>query len=159
METSTIKVRIPAGVDTGSRLRSAGKGEAGLQGGSPGDLYIVIHIKEHEFFQRHDDHLVCNLKIPFTLATLGGNLEVPTLSGKANIKIPAGTQSGTTFRLKGRGMPRLRHGGQGDQMVTVAIDVPRKISGEQKKALEAYARACGDTPGEGGEGFFKSIFK
>ncbi len=158
-ETGNLKVRIPAGVDTGSRLRSAGKGEAGIRGGQSGDLYIVVHVKEHELFQRRNDNLHLDLKIPFTLAALGGTLEVPTLTGKGSIKIPAGTQSGTTFRLKGKGMPHLRGSGSGDQMVKVAIDVPKKLSGEQREALEEFAKVCGDETDSSSGGFFKSIFK
>jgi len=158
-ETSTLKVKIPAGVDTGSRLRSAGKGEAGIRGGQSGDLYIVVHVKEHDLFTRRNDNLHLDLKIPFTLAALGGTLEVPTLSGKGSIKIPPGTQSGTTFRLKGKGMPHLRGTGSGDQMVKVAIHVPKKLSGEQREALEEFAKACGDETDSSSGGFFKSIFK
>ncbi len=158
-ETSSLKVKIPAGVDTGSRLRSAGKGEAGIRGGHPGDLYIVVHVKEHKLFERRNDNLYLELRIPFTLATLGGTLEVPTLTGKGSIKIPPGTQIGTTFRLKGKGMPHLRGAGVGDQMVKVAIDVPRKLSSEERTALEAFAKACGDETDSSSGGFFKGIFK
>lgn len=159
-ETSTLKIKIPAGVDTGSRLRSAGKGEAGIRGGQSGDLYIVVHVKEHKLFERRNDNLYLELKIPFTLAALGGTLEVPTLTGKGSIKVPPGTQSGTTFRLKGKGMPHLRGSGTGDQMVKVAIDVPKKLKSEEREALEAFAKACGDeTDSASGGGFFKGIFK
>ncbi|MEM0965679.1 MAG: molecular chaperone DnaJ [Verrucomicrobiota bacterium] len=158
-ETSTLKVKIPAGVDSGSRLRSAGKGEAGVRGGQSGDLYIVIHVKDHELFERRNDNLYMELKIPFTLAALGGTLEVPTLTGKGSIKIPSGTQTGTTFRLKGKGMPHLRGSGTGDQMVQVSINVPKKLSGEEKEALEAFAKACGDDTDSESGGFFKGIFK
>tara|TARA_R100000027_G_scaffold254_1_gene294 strand:- start:29327 stop:30493 length:1167 start_codon:yes stop_codon:yes gene_type:complete len=158
-ETSTLKIKIPAGVDTGSRLRSSGKGEAGIRGGHSGDLYIVVHVKEHDLFERRNDNLFLNLKIPFTLAALGGTLEVPTLNGKGSIKVPTGTQSGTTFRLKGKGMPHLRGGGSGDQMVKVAIDVPKKLNSEERTALEAFAKACGDETDSSSGGFFKGIFK
>jgi molecular chaperone DnaJ len=152
-------VRIPPGVDTGSRLRSAGKGEAGIRGGQPGDLYIIVHVKDHELFERRNDNLHLDLKIPFTLAALGGTLEVPTLTGKGSIKIPPGTQSGTTFRLKGKGMPHLRGGGAGDQLIKVAIEVPKKLNSEQRSALEEFARASGDETDSSSGGFFKSIFK
>jgi len=159
-ETSTLKVRIPAGVDTGSRLRSGSKGEAGIRGGRSGDLYIIVHVKEHDMFERRNDSLYLDMKIPFTLAALGGTLEVPTLTGKGSIKVPPGTQSGTTFRLKGKGMPHLRGSGTGDQMVKVAIDVPKKLKAEEREALEAFAKACGDdTDSSSGGGFFKGIFK
>jgi molecular chaperone DnaJ len=158
-ESSTLTVKIPPGVTTGSRLRSSGKGEAGIRGGQPGDLYIVVHVQEHDQFTRQKDNLHLELKIPFTLAALGGELEVPTLTGKGTLKVPAGTQSGTTFRLKGKGMPRLRGSGHGDQMVKVAIDVPRKLNSEQKEALVAYAKACGEDHESPAGGLFKGIFK
>ena len=143
-KTTKINVRIPPGVDTGSRLRSAGNGEAGLAGGQPGDLYIVISVKEHELFERHGDDLFCEIPIKFTLATLGGTIEVPTLSGKASLKIPPATQSGTTFRVRGKGMPQLRSGSAGDQLVRVHVEVPTSLTGEQRRALEEFARVCGD---------------
>jgi len=143
-KTSKINVRIPAGVDSGSRLRSSGNGEAGLSGGQAGDLYIVITVKDHELFERHGDDLFCEIPIKFTLASLGGTIEVPTLFGKGSLKLPAGTQSGTTFRLRGKGMPQLRGGGQGDQLVRVNVEVPTSMTAEQRKALEEFARVCGD---------------
>ena len=143
-KTTKINVRIPPGVGTGSRLRSAGNGEAGLAGGQPGDLYIVISVKEHELFERHGDDLFCEIPIKFTLATLGGTIEVPTLSGKASLKIPPATQSGTTFRVRGKGMPQLRSGSAGDQLVRVHVEVPTSLTGEQRRALEEFARVCGD---------------
>src|ERR1017187_4433731 len=112
-KTTKLNLRIPAGVDTGSRLRSAGNGEAGAAGGTAGDLYVVLTVKEHELFELQGDDLFCEIPIKFTLATLGGSIEVPTLSGKASLKIPTGTQSGTTFRLRDRGMPSLRGGRHG----------------------------------------------
>jgi molecular chaperone DnaJ len=142
-----INIRIPAGIDTGFKLRSTGNGEAGVQGGSAGDLYIVIHVKEHEIFQRRGDDLHCEVPIKFTLAALGGTIEVPTLtseSGRANLKIPAGTQNGTTFRLRGRGVPNLHSGHSGDQLIKVKIEVPKKLTAEQRDKLESFAIACGD---------------
>jgi len=142
-----INIRIPAGIDTGFKLRSTGNGEAGVQGGSAGDLYIVIHVKEHEIFQRRGDDLYCEVPIKFTLAALGGTIEVPTLtseSGRANLKIPAGTQNGTTFRLRGRGVPNLHSGHAGDQLIKVKIEVPKKLTAEQRDKLESFAVACGD---------------
>lgn len=155
IETSRLKVRIPAGVDTGSKLRSSGNGEAGPQGGGYGDLYVVIHVKEHDLFERHDDDLFCVIPIKFTLAALGGTIEVPTLTGRASLKIPAGTASGTLFRLKGRGMPSLRGHHHGDQLVRVEIDVPTKLTGEQREKLEAFALACGDAEKPVSENFFE----
>ena len=143
-KTTKLNVRIPAGVDTGSRLRSAGNGEAPAAGGAPGDLYIVLTVKEHELFERRADDLFCEIPIKFTLATLGGTIEVPTLFGKATLKIPAGTQSGTTFRLREKGVPSLRGGRQGDQLVRVHVEVPSSLSAEQRRMLEDFARVSGD---------------
>lgn len=157
-----LKVRVPAGVDHGSKLRSAGNGEAGTQGGPPGDLYIFIHVKEHKFFERHGDDLYCSVSIKFTLAALGGTIEVPTLTGKgkATLKIPEGTQSGSTFRLKGYGMPHLKSLREGDQFVQVTVEVPKKLTQEQREKLEAFAVACGDIKaGEEKAGFFQKLKK
>lgn len=152
-DTSKLKVKIPAGVDSGSRLRSAGKGEAGLQGAPSGDLYIVLHVKEHDVFERHGDDLFCEIPIKFTLATLGGTLSVPTLNGKGTLKIPSGTQSGTVFRMRGQGMPNLRSGQKGDQLIKVVIEVPRKLTAEQRKALEEFAELSGDPANPMSESF------
>ncbi|MGB0370924.1 MAG: molecular chaperone DnaJ [Opitutales bacterium] len=158
-ETSTVKVKIPAGVETGSRLRSAGKGEAGARGGSSGDLYIIIHVAEHEIFERSGDDLYTEIPIKFTVAALGGTIDVPTLFGKGNLKIPEGTQSGTTFRLRHQGMPSLRGGPKGDLLVRVTIEVPKKLSRDQRKALEEFAQACGDAANPVEEGFFEKAKK
>ncbi|MFM8619702.1 MAG: molecular chaperone DnaJ [Opitutaceae bacterium] len=154
-----LNVRIPPGVDTGSRLRSSGNGEAGLAGGQPGDLYIVLSVKEHELFERQGDDLFCEIPIKFTLAALGGSIEVPTLSGKAALKIPHGTQSGTTFRLRGRGMPSLRGGAQGDQLVRVQVEVPTVLSGEQRRLLEEFGRVSGDAAEPTSRSFFEKAKK
>ena len=159
METSTVKVRIPAGVHTGSKLRSAGKGEAGHMGGQAGDLYIIIHVREHELFERHDDDLFCEIPIKFTLAALGGAIDVPTLFGKGSLKIPSGTQSGTTFRLRGHGMPRLRGNNKGDMLVRVHVEVPTKLNGDQRAKLEEYAEACGDPANPVSESFVEKAKK
>lgn len=158
-ETTKIKVKVPPGVDTGSKLRSAGNGEAGTHGGAAGDLYIVLHVRDHEIFDRQEENLYCEIPIKFTLATLGGTIEVPTLTSKASLKIPAGTQSGTTFRLKGKGMPSLRGGYYGDQMVRVKIEVPKSLTSEQKEKLEEFALACGDADDDEPEGFFEKAKK
>ena len=155
LESSKIKMRIPPGVDTGSQLRYPSGGEAGHLGGKGGDLYVVVHVKEHNLFERHDNDLYCEIPIKFTLAALGGSIEVPTLTGKATLKIPAGTQSGTTFRLKGYGMPSLRKSHEGDQLVRIYIDVPQKLSSEQKRKLEEFAITCGDAADSAGNIFEK----
>jgi molecular chaperone DnaJ len=158
-KTTKLNVKIPPGVDTGSRLRSAGNGEAAAAGGTPGDLYIVLSVKEHELFERHGDDLFCEIPIKFTLATLGGSIEVPTLSGKASLKIPAGTQSGTTFRLRDRGMPSLRGGRHGDQLVRVHVEVPASLSAEQRRILEEFARVSGDAHEPTSRKFFEKAKK
>jgi molecular chaperone DnaJ len=158
-KSTKLTVRIPAGVETGSRLRSAGNGEAGGAGGSAGDLYIVLSVKEHELFERQGDDLFCEIPIKFTLATLGGSIEVPTLSGKASLKIPSGTQSGTTFRLRDKGMTRLRGGGHGDQLVRVHVEVPTSLAAEQRKLLEEFARVSGDAAEPTSRSFFEKAKK
>jgi molecular chaperone DnaJ len=157
--TTKLNVRIPPGVDTGSKLRSAGNGEAGMQGGHAGDLYLVIHVQDHEIFERQGDDLFCEIPIKFTLAALGGTIDVPTLSGKAALKIPAGTQSGTTFRLRDRGMPGLRSGRHGDQLVRVQVEVPTHLTAEQRKKLEEFAIACGDADEPVARSFFEKAKK
>lgn len=154
-QTHRIKVRIPAGVDTVSKLRSSGNGDAGLQGGPSGDLYVVIHVKEHDIFERDGADLYYDVPIKFTLATLGGTLEVPTLKGKATLKIPPGTQSNATFRLRGRGMPSLEREGAGDQFIRVQIEVPKKLTKDQREKLETFAIACGDADNPVSESFLK----
>jgi molecular chaperone DnaJ len=137
--TKTLPVNIPAGVDDGNRLRIAGEGEAGYQGGPPGDLYVVLHVAEHPVFQRQSQDIFCEIPIPFTTAALGGETDVPTLDGAATVKIPPGTQHGKILRLKGRGIPSLRGGTPGDLNIRVLIEVPTKLSAEQRKALEHFA--------------------
>jgi molecular chaperone DnaJ len=154
-ETSKLKVRIPPGVDSGQKLRSTGGGEAGPLGGPAGDLYVFLQVREHDLFQRDGDNLHCTVPIKFTLAALGGALDVPTLTGKAQLKIPAGTQSGTQFRLREKGMPSLRGGGHGDQYVRVEIEVPKKLDAEQRQKLDDFAKACGDAERPTSESFFE----
>ena len=158
-KTTKLHVRIPPGVDNGSRLRSVGNGEAGLAGGQAGDLYIVLSVKEHELFERQDDNLFCEIPIKFTLATLGGTIEVPTLFGKASLKIPAGTQSGTTFRLRETGMPSLRGGRQGDQLVRMHVEVLTALTAEQRKLLEEFGRVSGDANEPTSKSFFEKAKK
>jgi molecular chaperone DnaJ len=158
-KTTKLNVRIPAGVDTGSRLRSAGNGEAAAAGGTPGDLYIVLTVKEHELFERQGDDLFCEIPIKFTLATLGGSIEVPTLSGKASLKIPAATQSGTTFRLRDRGLPSLRGGRHGDQLIRVHVEVPTSLTAEQRKLLDEFAHVSGDAKEPTSRKFFEKAKK
>ena len=158
-KNAKLNVRIPAGVDTGSRLRSVGNGAAGAAGGTAGDLYIVLTVKEHELFERQGDDLFCEMPIKFTLATLGGTIEIPTLSGKATLKIPPGTQSGTTFRLRDKGMPSLRGGRRGDQLVRMHVEVPSALSAEQRRILEEFARVSGDASEPTSRSFFEKAKK
>lgn len=139
-----IRIRIPAGVDDGTRLRSTNNGDAGPNGGPNGDLFVFLGIKPHEVFERHDENLFCNVPIPFYTATLGGELDVPTLSGKSSIKVPAGTQGGTVFRLREKGMPNLRGGRKGDLHVEVQVEVPTKLNGDQKKKLKEFSESIGE---------------
>ncbi len=143
-KTSRVKLKIPAGIEHGARLRSTGNGEAGLRGGGSGDLYVVMHIKEHPIFERDGTDLRCDVPIPFTTAALGGEIHVPTLKGAINLKIPAGTQGGAVFRVRNQGMPSLHGGGKGDLFTHVQVEVPTKLNGEQRAKLEEFAELCGD---------------
>lgn len=139
-----IKIRIPAGIDDGSRLRSSGHGEAGVRGGEHGDLYVVVHVKPHDIFVRQDDNLICEVPIGFTVAALGGEIEVPTLSGSARLKIPAGTQFGTMFRLRGQGLPNVHGQNHGDLLVRAIVEVPSKLSRPLREKLEEFAKLAGE---------------
>jgi molecular chaperone DnaJ len=125
-------------VGTGSRLRLAGKGESGSQGGTAGDLYVVLHVREHALFQRQDDDLVCEVPVPADLAALGGDIEVPTLEGMARLRIDPGTESGKIFRMKGKGVPSLEGYGRGDLHVRIAIEVPVNLNSRQKKIMKDF---------------------
>ena len=142
--TSRIKLKIPAGISDGSRLRSSGNGEAGIRGGPPGDLYVVIHIREHPIFQREDDNLFCEVPISFTIAALGGEVGIPTLEGKANLKVPPGTQSGHVFKLRGKGLVNINGRNRGDLLARLLVEVPSRLNHEQRQKLEEFAALCGD---------------
>ena len=142
--TTRIKLKIPAGIEDGSRLRSVRNGEAGLRGGPPGDLYVVIHIKEHEVFEREENNLFCEVPVSFSIATLGGELNVPTLEGQAQLKVPAGTQSGTAFRLRSKGIPSLNSGARGDLVVRLIVEVPTKLNADQRAKLAEFAELMGE---------------
>lgn len=135
----TIQIRIPAGVDTGARLRVGGEGEPGTHGGPPGDLYVVLHVKDHEYFTRSGDDILLEVPIDFPTAALGGTIRVPTVAGPAQLKIPPGTQTGTIFRLRGKGVPSLRGHGRGDQQVQIAVEIPKDLSKKQKEKLMEFA--------------------
>lgn len=151
---SRIKLKVPAGIAEGSRLRSSRNGEAGIRGGSPGDLYVVIHVKEHSVFQRDEDNLYCELPVPFTLAALGGEVAVPTLEGKANLKVPAGTQSGQIFKLRDKGIMNVNGRERGDLLARLIIEVPTRLNGEQRQKLEEFAELCGEENTPLHKGFF-----
>ncbi len=142
--TSQVKLRIPAGVDDGARLRSSGGGEAGVRGGNRGDLYVVIHIAAHKMFQRDGHDLHCEVPLPFATAALGGQVQVPTLTGPIDLKIPPGTQSGTNFRVRSQGMPVLQSSSKGDLYIRVEVEVPTRLNAEQRTKLEEFAELCGD---------------
>ncbi|TAL06637.1 MAG: molecular chaperone DnaJ [Verrucomicrobia bacterium] len=154
-QPSTIKLRIPAGVDTGARLRSSGNGSAGLRGGPPGDLYVVLHVKAHEIFQRDGDDLLCEVPVSFVQASLGAEIEVPTLNGKAVIKVPPGTQPGTLFRLKGKGARNLQGYGHGDLHVRIDVEVPTHLSSTQKAKLQEFSDLCSGKENPKSQSFFE----
>jgi len=137
-----LTVKIPPGIATGQRLRLSGEGEAGAAGGPHGDLYVVIHVQEHSFFQRDGNDLYCEIPLNYPTLALGGEITIPTLEGDEPFKVPDGTQTGTTFRIRGRGMPDVTgRGGRGDLLVTVKVITPRKLTREQKKLLEQLQTA------------------
>jgi len=154
-----IHVKIPAGIDDGQQLRVAGQGERGVNGGPPGDLYIVFHVEPHEFFERRGNDIYCEMPITFVQAALGDEIEVPTLYGKVKIKIPPGTQSHTKFRLRGKGVPNVRGGGVGDQHVIVKIITPKKLTEKQKQLLREFAEISGETIDEQTKSFFDKVKK
>ena len=141
---SRIKLKIPAGIQDGSRLRSSRNGEAGIRGGQHGDLYVVVHVREHKIFQREADDLYCEVPIPFSVAALGGEIEVPTLQGKAQLKVPAGTQSGQMFRLRGKGILNVNGRERGDLLARLIVEVPSRLNPEQRRKLEEFAALCGE---------------
>ena len=143
-KTSRIKLKIPPGIEDGARLRSTGNGEAGIRGGPAGDLYVVMHVAEHAVFQREEDNLYCEVPISFITAALGGEIKVPTLEGQASLKIPAGTQSNTMFKLRGRGMPDVNTRVRGDLLTRVMVEVPTRLNGEQRQKLEEFAELMGE---------------
>ena len=136
-----IKVKIPPGISNGQQLRLQNEGEAGAGGGPAGHLYVVVHVQEHEFFRREGNHLFCEVPVNFTTLALGGEIIVPTLDGPERTKIPDGTQTGTTLRLRGKGMPDVNGRGRGDLLVTVQVQTPKRLSKEQRALLEQLAKA------------------
>jgi molecular chaperone DnaJ len=160
-QTRKLTVKIPAGIATGQRLRLTGEGEAGSHGGPPGDLYVVVIVREHEFFQRDGNDLHCEMPVHFTTLALGGELTVPTIDGTETVKIPEGTQTGSTFKVRGKGMPDVSGRGKGDLLVTVQAMTPKKLTKEQKKLLEQLAESLPpvkSTPKSRDEGDERGIF-
>jgi len=139
----SLSVRIPPGVDNGSRLKLRGEGEAGYGGGTPGDLYVIIHVREHSLFVRQENHIVIEVPISFPQAAVGCDIEVPTLEGKVNLKVPSGTQSGKVLRLKGKGIVDLHGYGRGDQLIRVVVETPRSLTARQRELLEEFAKLDG----------------
>ncbi|MDU0114266.1 molecular chaperone DnaJ [Psychrosphaera aquimarina] len=161
-KTKTLSVKIPAGVDTGDRIRLAGEGEAGPNGAGSGDLFVQVHVKEHKIFERDGTNLYCNVPIGFTTAALGGEIEVPTLDGRAKLKVPAETQSGKMFRLRGKGVKSVRGGAIGDLLCKVVIETPVNLNDKQKDLLNQFEESMsGKTskyrPKE--QGFFDGVKK
>ena len=155
-KAKTLSVSIPAGVDTGTRIRLSGKGEAGVRGGPAGDLYIFVNVENHSIFHRDGTSLYARIPVPMTVAALGGMIDVPTIEGKmARLTIDAGTQSGRKFRLRGKGMPALRRGNLGDQIVEVQVETPTNLNKKQKELLEAFSNS-GNTSPEA-ESFLKRV--
>ena len=150
----TLKVTIPAGIDNGQTISLRGQGNAGRNGGQAGDLLIVIAVRPHEIFRREGTSVLCEAPITFTQAVLGAELEIPTIDGKVKYSIPEGTQSGTTFRLKGKGIPGLNGRARGDQYVTVYIETPRNLNREQKEALRKFSDTLGESNYEQRKSFF-----
>ena len=155
----TIQASIPAGIDDGQTISIRGQGHAGKNGGPAGDLLITITVRPHELFRREGTSVLCNAPITFAQAVLGAELEIPTIDGKVKYDLPEGTQSGTTFRLKGKGIPSINGRGRGDQYVTVYIETPRNLNKEQKEALKKFAEACGDDNYAERKKFFKKFKK
>ncbi|WP_062234855.1 molecular chaperone DnaJ [Fictibacillus sp. FJAT-27399] len=155
--TKKVKVKIPAGVDNGQQIRLSGHGEPGVNGGPAGDLYVVFRVLPHEFFERDGDDIFCEMPITYAQAALGDEIEVPTLHGRIKLKIPAGTQTGTHFRLRGKGVQNVRGRGQGDQHIQVKVLTPTKLSEKQKQLLRDFAEIGGDVPDEHEESFFDKV--
>jgi molecular chaperone DnaJ len=159
-KTSTLNVKVPAGVDTGDRIRLGGEGEAGRNGGPPGDLYVEIHVREHAIFERDGAHLSCEVPVSFATATLGGAVEVPTLDGEVTIKVPAETQSGRVFRLRDKGVKPVRGGARGDLFCRVVVETPVSLSAEQKELIRKLEESLRGNSAEHApreKGFFEGV--
>ena len=161
-KTKTLNVKIPAGVDTGDRIRLSGEGEAGENGAPPGDLYVQVHVREHDIFKRDGNNLYCEVPLSFTTAALGGELEVPTLYGKVKLKISPETQTGRMFRLRGKGVKSVRSGAMGDLMCKVVVETPVNLSSRQKELLQELEESMGKASSKHSpkaQGFFDGVKK
>ena len=155
--SSRLKVKIPAGIDNGQFVRLAGQGEAGYRGGPPGDLLIVVHVRPHELFTRQGNDVLCEVPISFVQAALGDEIEVPTLDGPVKLRVPEGTQSGKVMRLRGKGVQDVRGYGRGDQLVTLRVVTPTKLTPKQKELLREFAQESGQDVQTGSKGFFERM--
>jgi len=158
-ENARIKLKIPAGVDTGARLRSSGQGEAGSRGGAAGDLYVVLSVRSHPVFARQDDDLFCEVPVSFAQLTLGSEISVPSLDGELNLKIPAGTPSDKVFRLRSQGVPSLSGRGRGDLHVRVRVEIPKHLTAAQRQALEQFSKLCDESTHPEGQSFLEKARK
>lgn len=152
-----INVKVPAGIDDGHQLRLAGQGEAGINGGPPGDLFIIFNVRPHEFFVRDGDDIYCEMPVTFAQVALGDEIEVPTLTGKVKLKIPAGTQTGTSFRLRNKGVPNVHGRGQGDMHVKVRVVTPTNLSEREKELIREFSKMSGGQPNEQHDSFFAKV--
>ncbi|OGT98050.1 MAG: molecular chaperone DnaJ [Geobacteraceae bacterium GWC2_48_7] len=156
-DVKTLSIKVPAGVETGTRLKSPGDGGQGLKGGPNGDLYVAISVKEHPLFQREDNNVICEFPINFIQASLGCEIEVPTLEGKVAMKIPEGTQSGKVYRLRGKGIPSLQGYGRGDQLVIIRVETPTNLNKKQREVLEEFSRISGEDSHPMKKGFLDKV--
>jgi molecular chaperone DnaJ len=153
----TLSIKIPAGVETGTTIRLSGEGELGMRGGPPGDLYVYLKVDEHPLFQRDGQDVICAVPISFSQAALGCEIDVPTLTGSMKLKIPAGTQPGHVFKLKGKGFPYLRGSGMGDQLCRIMVEVPTRLTAKQKELLQEFERLNGEHSAPLTTGFFNKV--
>ncbi len=153
----TVKIKVPAGVDTGSVLRLAGEGELGIRGGPPGDLFVTIRVQPHKIFKRQEDDVICEIPISFVQAALGDEIEVPTLEGPINFKIPEGTQPGAVFHLRGKGIPHLQGYGRGDQIIKVNVMIPTRLTDKQKELLRKFEDTARPEQYQSRKGFFEKM--
>jgi molecular chaperone DnaJ len=156
-DRKTISVKVPPGVESGIRLKLSGEGGQGTKGGTNGDLYVVISVREHSLFRREDNNVICEIPISYTQAALGCEIEIPTLDGKVSLKIPEGSQSGTIFRLRGKGVPVLQGYGRGDHLVVVKVETPTNLNKQQRDLLEELGRISGEDVNPMGKSFFAKV--